>query len=78
MQNAAEEEVDRGRAGKRAKTTKQATWADYKSEIYDLYAVQNYSIDELMEAMARKGLHASYVTKPPGNLRASNLFSLVP
>ncbi|KAF2102500.1 hypothetical protein NA57DRAFT_71491 [Rhizodiscina lignyota] len=59
MQNVVQIEDHSPRPAKRAKTTKQASWEDYKDDIYELYAVQNRSIEDLMSTMAEKGLHAS-------------------
>ena len=65
MQRGSQNGVDSTKAVKRGKTLKQASWDDYKDDIYELYAVQNYSIEGLMNAMAGKGLHASYVYQKP-------------
>lgn len=46
---------------KRARVTRPGSWDDFKGDIHELYAVKNYSIEDLMTAMAEKGLHASYV-----------------
>ncbi len=61
MQNdpGTEPELDGAPPAKRARTTKQASWDDYKNDIYQFYAVQNYSIDDLMNVMSERGLHAS-------------------
>lgn len=62
------EEMPEERPAKRMRVGKPAGWADFKDDIYQLYAVQNYSIEELMDAMQKKGLQASYVLRTPSPL----------
>lgn len=59
MNKVAQNAVELERTVKRAKPPRQSSWKDYKNIIYELYAVQNYPIEDLMSAMAEKGLHAS-------------------
>lgn len=73
------DEVVEERPVKRMRVGKPAGWADFKDDIYQLYAVKNYSIEELMEAMQKKGLQASYVhtSLPPLRCRLDLLTFLV-